>query len=484
MSNSKLAIIVPYRDRPQQLRKFIPHMRKYMEKFPWIDYEIIVVEQSDTKKFNRGKLLNIGFIHAEGRGHHYVIFHDVDLLPIDGTYEYSEVPLQLANQFELNNEFERTIQRDYFGGVTLFPIHTFREINGFSNNYRGWGFEDNDLLYRCRESNVSLKPILYKTPKLEKEALQFNGKNSHVKIQNKLSFARPITIVCSFYPDKIFCNPKEITDEYAIFGIPGYDLNISYNSFSTYKFELFLTNDETISVVSEHIPNLPIRAVVTIDPKEKNIEFYINGKQIFDKHNFKRDWHKAGIRSYKTEPYVYLGVADPNRKNKPKFFKGTIDSFCVYKKLLTQQEIREVSTNLNDELLTEGMQNYEKQDTFHMYFDSRHVDKTSNTMVDLSTNDVRAEVINCKFKTLQTDYRTSVDMPIRRNVMYKMLSHKEGGYIDGYWVDWSARVNQCYYHELSNNGRSNLENDGLTTCKHKLLKVDKYITHEIIKVRT
>jgi hypothetical protein len=27
----------------------------------------------------------------------------------------------------------------YFGGVTLFPVKAFEEIDGYSNKYWGWG---------------------------------------------------------------------------------------------------------------------------------------------------------------------------------------------------------------------------------------------------------------------------------------------------------------------------------------------------------
>ena len=63
---SKLAIIVPYRNRKKQLGRFIKHIDKFFknpirstEKL--VDYHIFVVEQSDSKPFNQGKLLNIGY---------------------------------------------------------------------------------------------------------------------------------------------------------------------------------------------------------------------------------------------------------------------------------------------------------------------------------------------------------------------------------------------------------------------------------------
>jgi hypothetical protein len=47
------------------------------------------VEQSnDGRKFNRGKLLNIGFERACAEGCTVFVFHDVDLLPSTDLLEY------------------------------------------------------------------------------------------------------------------------------------------------------------------------------------------------------------------------------------------------------------------------------------------------------------------------------------------------------------------------------------------------------------
>ncbi len=76
----KLAIIVPYRDREQQLKRFLSHMKDYIKD---IDYEIFIIEQADDKPFNRGKLLNAGYKYALDKGCDYFVFHDVDMLPED-----------------------------------------------------------------------------------------------------------------------------------------------------------------------------------------------------------------------------------------------------------------------------------------------------------------------------------------------------------------------------------------------------------------
>ena len=475
---SKLAIIVPYRNRKTQLRKFLHHMKDYMLNFPWIEYEIIVVEQQDRKRFNRGKLLNAGFLVAEGNGAHYVIFHDVDLLPIDGSYQYSDKPLQLANKFEVTDEFRRTIQRDYFGGVTLFPIEDFRKINGYSNKYVGWGFEDNDLLYRCRETGLELEDCIYSTPSFNKQSLYFDGKSSYVKIPNRISFVRPVSFVVSFYPDKIFCNPDLITDEYAIFGIPGYDLNLSFNSFSTYKFELFLVNDVTLSITTEFTPNVPVRVVVTIDPKKRLIELYFNGKKIGN-----ADWDKYHIRKYNVEEFLYLGAAAPGRKEKPKHFKGHIDSFSVFKKTLTRSEVKKLSSNYYDEKPEEieGLEHL-KEDLACSY-DSRYIDDNGN-LIDLSGNKLTGKLHNVEIKDIKTEGSYNFKMPYRRPCTYKMLKHSEGGYKDGYWVDWRSRENQIYFHSLVEKGLSNLENDGLNNSKYKILDFVSNNNIKTLKIRT
>jgi len=67
----KLGIIVPYRDREQQLKRFLSHMKEYIKD---IDYEIFIVEQADDKPFNRGKLLNAGYKYAVDKGCDYFYF--------------------------------------------------------------------------------------------------------------------------------------------------------------------------------------------------------------------------------------------------------------------------------------------------------------------------------------------------------------------------------------------------------------------------
>jgi len=167
----KLGIIVPYRNRDTQLKLFKKEISTYLDSKFKGDYTIIVVDQVDKKKFNRGKLLNIGFLHAKELGCDYVVFHDIDMIPEDVDYTYSDKPLQLANNFIDDGDFTRTIQRNYFGGVTMFDVKSFEKINGYSNKYKGWGFEDDDLLLRCREYNLELETERFRTVNFDKKLI-------------------------------------------------------------------------------------------------------------------------------------------------------------------------------------------------------------------------------------------------------------------------------------------------------------------------
>lgn len=61
----------------------------FLQKWPDADFVIYIIEQTnDGRKFNRGKLLNVGYDLAKKDGCAVVVFHDVDLLPSDELLPY------------------------------------------------------------------------------------------------------------------------------------------------------------------------------------------------------------------------------------------------------------------------------------------------------------------------------------------------------------------------------------------------------------
>src|SRR5210317_31895 len=212
----KLGVIVPYRKRPGHLRKFQQSIESYLKDQ---DYELIVVEQNDDLPFNRGKLLNIGFQQAIRKQCDYVAFHDVDMLPIDVDYSYSDIPIHLATNFKSNSKTKREVFDDYFGGVTIFPVDLFKRINGYSNLYWGWGFEDNDLLYRCQRYGIPLDKKEIQNNPGNTDALKFNGVSSFVKCKNVINVRRNLTVFVTFSPDDTVLDHTKQEDIYGVLGI-------------------------------------------------------------------------------------------------------------------------------------------------------------------------------------------------------------------------------------------------------------------------
>jgi|ERR1700677_1437638 N-terminal domain of galactosyltransferase/N-terminal region of glycosyl transferase group 7 len=157
----RLKVVVPYRDREQHFREFLPHVQEFLED-AGIPYHVVVAEQAEGLSFNRGAMKNIGFLL--GGPSDYTCFHDVDYLPLSADYSWSDNPACLvmtgANRISTRIEGPaRPIQLDmanFFGGVVVVPDMLFRQVDGYSNEYWGWGYEDTDLAARFNAAGISV----------------------------------------------------------------------------------------------------------------------------------------------------------------------------------------------------------------------------------------------------------------------------------------------------------------------------------------
>lgn len=137
-----MTIVIPYRDRDQHLAKFKAYMQPH---YP--DADIVVIEQSAGKPFNRGKLLNIGVLEFEAD---YYALHDVDMLPVKADYTMPECPTLLATKVQQFNY--QMPYAGYFGGVVLISRKDMHRCNGFDNDFWGWGAEDDNFRQRILSS--------------------------------------------------------------------------------------------------------------------------------------------------------------------------------------------------------------------------------------------------------------------------------------------------------------------------------------------
>lgn len=145
MADQKLTVIVPYRDRREHLGRLIPTLTQELTRQE-LSFRVLVVEQGCSGLFNRGKLLNIGAHYAAPFSDYYCL-HDVDAIPIVANYGCPSQPLRLvSNLITPSGEAQRTDY--YFSGAVSIRKEQFFAANGYSNEYFGWGKEDDDLFFR------------------------------------------------------------------------------------------------------------------------------------------------------------------------------------------------------------------------------------------------------------------------------------------------------------------------------------------------
>jgi predicted glycosyltransferase involved in capsule biosynthesis len=458
MDRHRLGIIIPFRGRHQQLSELQTSFENYFSDRE-IDYRIIIVEQDDAKLFNRGFLLNIGFTIADKLGCNYVVFHDVDMLPVDVDYSYSNTPLHLATDFVIDaSEKPRELFEEYFGGVTLFPSETFKKINGYSNKYWGWGFEDTDLLLRCSEKNVELDTMKMVNVGNNGQVLKFNGIDSYVECKNIINLNKNLTISATFHPEKLHLNHQSESDTFTVFSIPGWDFSISYNSFCRYNFCTFDELSNVLYVNSKIKTNYRTNITVTIDREINTIKVYQDGNLIGVIEKFEGLYKK-----YDSKKNFYLGVGNPNREGDPNFFKGEISFFAYFDKVLTDNEVKEITNKLPESVL--------------LHYDSTNIENYK--LKDLTGNGNDGRIVKCEIVESVLDNVKEVKIPFRRKSLFKSLKHEENGFHQNKWKHQATRWNQLrFINEVSYNNEL-LENDGLSTTEfilHDKLKRGR-ITH-------
>ncbi|KAJ8289720.1 hypothetical protein GJAV_G00004510 [Gymnothorax javanicus] len=112
--------------------------------------------------FNRAKLMNVGFREAmREENWDCLFFHDVDLIPEDdrNTYTCDAQPKHAA--IAMDKFGYKLPYKTYFGGVSALTPTQYLKMNGFPNNYWGWGGEDDDIGIR-----VSLGGMVIARPAL------------------------------------------------------------------------------------------------------------------------------------------------------------------------------------------------------------------------------------------------------------------------------------------------------------------------------
>ncbi|XP_002708078.1 beta-1,4-galactosyltransferase 1 isoform X2 [Oryctolagus cuniculus] len=156
ISPHKVAIIIPFRNRQEHLKYWLYYLHPILQR-QQLDYGIYVINQAGDSMFNRAKLLNIGFQEAlKDYDYNCFVFSDVDLIPMDdhNAYRCFSQPRHISVAMDKFGFSLPYVQ--YFGGVSALSKDQFLAINGFPNNYWGWGGEDDDIFNRLVFRGMSI----------------------------------------------------------------------------------------------------------------------------------------------------------------------------------------------------------------------------------------------------------------------------------------------------------------------------------------
>ncbi|CAF1093720.1 unnamed protein product [Brachionus calyciflorus] len=165
-----VVFIVPFsRSRFDNLKLFLINMHSYLQNYPYsFKYRILIVEQIDMEvNFNKGRLINAAVKHVIDSKENVdcIVIHDIDMIPSTdgdslgekGDYRCRKMPWHLSRKvFNLKTKEERIYNQFLTGGILSLRLGHFLKVNGFSNEYFGWGAEDDDFQVRMFNSNLCI----------------------------------------------------------------------------------------------------------------------------------------------------------------------------------------------------------------------------------------------------------------------------------------------------------------------------------------
>lgn len=152
--STRLAVLVPYRGHLADLSQLCRRLPTHLALLHGVSFHINIVNQSDGRPFNRGALVNAGvrtLLSSRHKQHafDYLAIQDADRFP--APINHSGCAVAAGTYYRFPGASPRVLNPDSFaGGVLLLRAALYQAVNGFSNQYWGWGEEDNDMFLRLR----------------------------------------------------------------------------------------------------------------------------------------------------------------------------------------------------------------------------------------------------------------------------------------------------------------------------------------------
>jgi hypothetical protein len=461
----KLGVCVPYRNRETHLRKFVPKISRYLNRNN-IDFHIYVAHQVDDKLFNRGAMKNIAAKHAFDDGCDYIVWHDVDMIPVkEADYSFPEEgPRHIAtriSQMDYNLKYY-----EYFGGAVVFSKEHVEKTNGYSNGYWDWGMEDDDLYWRCiLEELVDVKKLDYNGE--AKQFIRLSGDNSYARIphtdalKNFTHKSHTISVLVRPFmqPHKapIFLigdkNKKYL--EFPILRIPEYDYGFSFNNSRALSLMYWTGKEDFNYMWAKRYDRYWTWLTATFDYDNKVSRLYVNGEEIDSangtgsespmkwdgiiKNNGDRDWYIGTTTTLKN--------SDPN-----KWFSGDIAAIYAWGRDLGEGEIARLHKEIPQD----------------------------DKIIDINfSDDIKYPITVENVEMLQDNIEiyNSV-LPYRKDGWFKCLPHPDEGIVDGEFVkgETTAKNEERYVMKMQR-GKINHKKDGIEQLVYMVESVDQ-ISHK------
>lgn len=459
----KLGVCVPYRNREEHLKTFIPEVTKYLES-RGIDFCMYFCNQADDKLFNRGATKNIAAKFAFEDGCDYIVWHDIDMIPEEGggaDYSYpTEHPVHIATN--ISQMGYKLKYFEYFGGAVLFTKDQVEKTNGYSNEYWDWGMEDDDLFWRCYLEGLVDSKVIRHLP--SQNYLHFTGQDSYCKIPLDKNLdlygitykSHTLHVLCRTFQQPEKALPYLVGDrsrkyvEYPILIVPGYDYGISFNNSKAYSLQFWNAFNTHHYMWAKRYDRQWSYITAVFDAENQEARFYLNGKEINSKlgegSQSPLSW-SGRLKNYGDQDF-YLGTTPSVPRTAPnRFFKGDIADVQIFDVALTPLEVERLV----------------QEDTVYGIEGPKFSLHQNGTVDRIAVEEKYGNI----------DIEGSV-LPFRKTGRFRCLPHEDEGIVGGRFKkgETTARNERRYQLEMQQ-GKVNYKKDGIAQVKFELLGIDQ-----------
>lgn len=184
-------VCIPYRAMPECLSVAVPRVRDSLHRLG--PHNLIIVEPLPGRRFNLGKTLNVGFaLFRSGAVESYPAYSPSDLFlfqPVDCIpHDYAE----LRHDPDVDFKGFTCNEPDFYKSC-WFVNAAYEDVNGFTNEFWGWGDEDNEMFLRLDIRGVKRRLVPASFDMINDASPDFvAGRSGHDPLVQELARSRDV----------------------------------------------------------------------------------------------------------------------------------------------------------------------------------------------------------------------------------------------------------------------------------------------------